>query len=73
MSKSVGVIGVFVSERNLIDALPQQILHRVIDAIGIPMIANRLSQASRKAESLIDLTQSKNAGVGGRETPRERD
>ena len=46
--QAVGVVGVFVSGDDLVEALPQQRQRVVLNAIAVPRIAEELGQAAVK-------------------------
>jgi len=51
------IVQIFVSQSQTIDSLGHQLLHRVLDQIRIPIIAEAGSKLMEDPDALLDLPQ----------------
>src|SRR5208337_5499885 len=65
VTQSVGVVGVFVSGDDLVEALPQQRQRVVLNAILVPRIAEQLGQLAGQTMALIEGAQGQKTGIAG--------
>ena len=65
MTQTVGIVGVFVSGHDLIDALPQQAQAVVLDAVVLAGIAKKLGPIAGQMMALIKSPQRQKTGVAG--------
>jgi hypothetical protein len=65
MAQAVGVVGVFVSGDDLVDALPQQHQRVVLHALILSRIAEELVQFTGQTMALIEGTQCQETGITG--------
>src|SRR5581483_9963800 len=65
VAQTVGVVGVFVSGDDLVDALPQQRQRVVPDAIVLSRIAEEQGQVAGQMMALIEGSQRQQTGVAG--------
>jgi len=65
MTQTVGIVGVFVSGHDLIDALPQQAQAVVLDAVVLAGIAKKLGPIAGQMMALIKSSQRQKTGVAG--------
>jgi len=65
VTQAVGVVGVFVSGDDLVEALPQQRQRVVLNAILVPRIAEQLGQLAGQTMALIEGAQGQKTGIAG--------
>ena len=65
MAQAVGVVGVFVSGNDLVDALPQQGQRVVADTIVLPRIAEGCGQIAGQMMALVKGPQRQKSGIAG--------
>jgi len=63
MAKSVMVVEVFVPQRQGVDPLGQQFVHRVLDPLGIAVIGETRGKPPQNARLAFHLPQEQPAGV----------
>jgi hypothetical protein len=71
VAQPVGVVGVFVSGDDLVEALPQQRQRVVLNAIAVPRIAEQLGQITGQTMALIKSPQGQKTGITGDLTARK--
>ena len=59
------IVQILVPQTESVDALPQQLLHRVFDQPRIPMIPETLSQSGDQTRPPLDLSQQQYPCIGG--------
>jgi hypothetical protein len=59
------IIEVFVTQRQPINPLRQQLLHRVIHVRRLPPIAKALGEAGRQTQAGIHLSHQQHAAIAG--------
>ena len=63
MPQAVGVVGVFVSGDDLVEALPQQPQRVVLNPIVVPRIAEELGRVAGQTMALIEGPQGQKTGI----------
>ena len=59
------IVQILVPQTESVDALPQQLFHRVFDQPRIPMIPETLSQSGAQTRPPLDLSQQQHPCIGG--------
>ncbi|SRR6266566_1354782 len=65
VAQAVGIVGIFVSGNDLIEALPQQCQRVVLEAMALTRIAEELGQITGQVMALIEGAQRQKTGVAG--------
>ena len=71
VTQAVGVVSVFVSGDDLVDALPQQPQRVVTDAMVLPRIAEVIGQIAGQMMALIKGAQGQKTSIAGNLAARE--
>ena len=59
------IVQIFVSQGQPIDSLSHQLLHRMFDQIGIPIIGEAGGKLVEDPDALLDLPQEQTTAVAG--------
>jgi hypothetical protein len=65
VAQTIGVIGIFVSGNDLIDALPQERRRIVLHALFLTRVAEAFGPVPRQMMALIEGAQGQQTGVAG--------
>ena len=65
MAQAVGIVGIFVAGHDLIEALPQQGLRVVTNAIVLSWVAEPSGPIASKFMALIERAQRQQTGIAG--------
>jgi hypothetical protein len=71
VAQAAGIVAVLVAGGDHQQAEAQHIGEAVLDAIRRARIVDAFGEAPRHAEALLDLTQRKQAAIGGERAPVE--
>jgi hypothetical protein len=63
VTQTIGIVGIFVSGHDLIDALPQQRCRIMAQAIVLPRIAEASGQVAGQMMALIEGAQGQKTGI----------
>lgn len=72
MAQTIGVVGIFVSGHDLIDALPQEHQRVMAHTIVLPCITELCSQFKGQMMTLIEGAQRQQTGIAGDLAPENR-
>src|SRR3979490_991515 len=65
VSQFLMIVQIFVSQGQTIDSLGHQLLHRMLDQIGIPIISEAGGKLAEDPDALLDLPQEQPPAVTG--------
>ncbi len=65
VAQTIGIVGVFVSGHDLVDALPQQSQRIMAQAVGLPRIAELRGPVVGQMMALIEGAQGQQTGIAG--------
>jgi hypothetical protein len=64
VSKVIGVVTVFVAERDLVDALAELLAAIVASALGMAVVVEQRGKSAGQADPIVDLPQQQDAAIG---------
>jgi hypothetical protein len=65
VTQTVGVVGVFISRDDLVEALPQERQGIMLNALVLTRIAEKLGQVTSQMMALIEGAQGQKTGIAG--------